>query len=106
MDMDYLPHFDREHLKEHDLLSHLAGVAHISENLANKFQSRKLGWCAGLLHDVGEFHPDFQDYLRDESQRRGSAVHSSAGTALAESGGNFYISWMIPVHHGRLPGVA
>jgi len=104
--MDYLAHFDRKHLKEHDLVSHLTQVARISGRLAGKFGSKELGWCAGLLHDAGKFHPDFQDYLKDEGQRRGSVDHSSAGAVVAESGGKFYVSWVVTEDHGGLPGLA
>jgi CRISPR-associated endonuclease/helicase Cas3 len=49
--------------KWHELKQHLGKVAKLSERFADKFQAGKLGYYAGLWHDLGKYNPDFQTYL-------------------------------------------
>jgi CRISPR-associated endonuclease/helicase Cas3 len=49
----------------HELKQHLGKVANLTEGFANKFSAGKLGYFAGLWHDLGKYNPDFQKYLDD-----------------------------------------
>ena len=49
----------------HELKDHLDKVANLSEGFANKLNAGKLGYYAGLWHDLGKYNPDFQQYLDD-----------------------------------------
>ena len=62
----------------HDLVEHLKSVAQLAGKFAEKFGAADFGYWAGLWHDLGKFHPDFQTYLASPESRRGPD-HSSAG---------------------------
>jgi CRISPR-associated endonuclease/helicase Cas3 len=51
--------------KWHELQAHLHKVAKLAAEFANKFNAGKLGYYAGLWHDLGKYNPDFQQYLDD-----------------------------------------
>jgi CRISPR-associated endonuclease/helicase Cas3 len=67
----------------HDLVEHLKSVAQWAARFAEKFGAADMAYWAGLWHDLGKFHPDFQAYLASPIARRGPD-HSSAGAVLAE----------------------
>ncbi len=56
--MKYLAH-ENQSLEEH-----LAGVAEKSGNFASKIGLQKHGELVGLLHDIGKYSEDFQNYLQ------------------------------------------
>lgn len=92
--------------KRHDLVEHLKSVAELAAAFASKFGAKDLGYWAGLWHDVGKVHPDFQKYLRDceadpEQHRRGPD-HKRAGALLAAQRYDF-LAFLIAGHHGGLP---
>ena len=50
------------------LEDHLRRVAELARSFADKFGSGDWGYKAGLWHDIGKAHPDFQAYLfREEA---------------------------------------
>ena len=73
--------------RSHDLVEHLTCVAKMAAEFAGKFGAADFGYWAGLWHDLGKFHPDFQAYLMNPTARRGPD-HSSAGSLLA---GDFFL---------------
>jgi CRISPR-associated endonuclease/helicase Cas3 len=85
----------------HDLADHLRAVAHLAASFADKFGARDLGHFAGLWHDLGKFHPDFQAYLGDPERSRGPD-HSSAGAVFA-CGHCDALAFLVAGHHGGLP---
>jgi CRISPR-associated endonuclease/helicase Cas3 len=48
----------------HSLKEHLYAVASDTEEKANKLQAGRLGYYAGLWHDLGKYNPKFQDFLQ------------------------------------------
>jgi CRISPR-associated endonuclease/helicase Cas3 len=88
----------------HDLGQHLRDVAERSAEFAGKFDAADLAFWAGLWHDLGKYHPDFQAYLKDPSASRGPD-HSSAGAVLAASHCDA-LSFLIAGHHAGLPSVS
>jgi len=70
--------------REWPLLSdHLLGVAQRAAATAEAFGAQDLAYMAGLLHDIGKYHPDFAAYLQKcasdpQSARRGEVKHSPA----------------------------
>lgn len=71
--------------KWHDLNEHLQNVARLARGFAIPFQGGDVAYLCGLLHDLGKFHPQFQEYL--EKQAKGengkSVPHAIWGAALA-----------------------
>lgn len=91
--------------KRHDLIEHLTTVAERARDFAASFGGGDLAYWAGLWHDLGKFHPDFQQYLRDCEEKRQSVHrvdHKRAGTKVAWDKG-LLISLLIKGHHGGLP---
>jgi CRISPR-associated endonuclease/helicase Cas3 len=87
----------------HDLVEHLRSVAQQAARIAEKFGAADMAYWAGLWHDLGKFHPDFQAYLGSPSARRGPD-HSSAGAVLAEK--NFPpLAFLVGGHHSGLPAL-
>jgi len=84
------------------LIEHLVGAAKLAEQFAAKVGLPVCGAILGLLHDIGKFSTDFQDYLKssegklepddddyiDPNKARGKIDHSSAGAQFVwwESG--------------------
>lgn len=92
--------------RPHYLEDHLEEVAKSSERLAAKFGAAALGYMAGLLHDVGKFRPEFQDYIHrchesPEDAKRGEVAHSPFGCVFCE--GDIEFLWpAIAGHHGGI----
>ncbi len=82
---------------------HLENVANLAANFAAPFGGEEWARLAGLWHDLGKYHPDFQRKLHGESIR---VVHSEAGGHLASlkewRGMDVLISWLIMGHHTGL----
>jgi CRISPR-associated endonuclease/helicase Cas3 len=87
----------------HDLVEHLTSVAQQASQFAEKFGAADMAYWAGLWHDLGKFHPDFQAYLANPIARRGPD-HSSAGAILAERSFS-PLAFLVAGHHGGLPAL-
>ena len=91
----------------HDLVEHLLSVATKAREHADKFGAGDLAYWAGLWHDLGKFHPDFQTYLieAEAGQRQRGPDHKGAGATLALSQCQ-PLTLLIQGHHGGLPSRA
>jgi CRISPR-associated endonuclease/helicase Cas3 len=49
----------------HDLKKHLTDVANGTAGFASKLGAQRLGYYAGLWHDLGKYNPEFQKYLKN-----------------------------------------
>jgi CRISPR-associated endonuclease/helicase Cas3 len=87
----------------HDLVELLKSVAEQAARFAEKFAAADMAYWAGLWHDLGKFHPDFQAYLANPMARRGPD-HSSAGAVLAEKSFS-PLAFLVAGHHGGLPAL-
>jgi CRISPR-associated endonuclease/helicase Cas3 len=97
--------------------NHLKEVASMAEAFAAKFDSAAWAYTAGILHDLGKAHPDFQSYLHRQNglnaseyddEITGSRVnHSGAGAILAyEKWHNIIgktLAYLVAGHHAGLP---
>lgn len=92
--------------KRHNLVEHLKTVAELTAGFASKFGAKELGYWAGLWHDVGKIHPEFQKYLHDcetePGRRRRGPDHKQAGALLAAQRYEL-LAFLIAGHHGGLP---
>ncbi|MCC6483382.1 MAG: CRISPR-associated helicase Cas3' [Armatimonadetes bacterium] len=92
--------------KWQELEPHLLRVARLTGALAAGFGGRDYGYMAGLLHDVGKFRPEFQEYLKrcvdtPNSVRRGEVVHSPYGALLCTED----LEFLWPVIAGHHSGI-
>lgn len=70
------------------LEDHLSEVAQLSSTFTKNFGAEKCGWLSGLLHDLGKYTKEFQDYLersqRGEKVKRGEVIHALQGAKYVE----------------------
>ncbi len=89
----------------HDLVEHVRAVAETARIFAIGLSAAELAYYAGLWHDLGKFHPDFQVYLlrseADPSVRRHGPDHKAAGSTLARIHCQ-PLCLLIQGHHGGL----
>jgi hypothetical protein len=63
------------------LIDHLNAVAAGAGDACGGLDQR-LGFLAGLLHDAGKCHEEWQDYIAPASRRKRGPPHAPIGTAL------------------------
>ena len=97
----YFAHSENGAGANHDLVQHLKSVADLAGKFAEKFGARDFCFWAGLWHDLGKFHPDFQSYIASPEGRRGPD-HSSAG-ALYATAWFEALAFLVAGHHAGLP---
>lgn len=90
----------------HDLDEHSLAVSHQAADFAVPFGGERLARVAGLLHDAGKAHPDFQAYLhacaREPDRRHPTVDHKSAGAFHARDYGGDALAQLLMGHHGGL----
>jgi CRISPR-associated endonuclease/helicase Cas3 len=84
----------------HDLQEHLVNVAELSKRFASKFGAGEFGYWAGIWHDLGKLHPDFQAYLLNPKPPRGPD-HKGAGSIVASKVCE-PLAFLVAGHHGGL----
>lgn len=99
--VEFLAHSANVNGQRQLLSEHLLAVANLARDFAACLRASQLGYYAGLWHDLGKFHPEFQAYLLDEERLRGPN-HSSAGALLAKK---YFepLAFLIAGHHSGLP---
>ncbi len=94
--------------KWHPLQAHLTKVAHKAAAFAAVMGGERCGYYAGLWHDLGKYHQDFQDYLQAchrGDKRAKSVPHAIHGAKLAAT--QFQpLAVLIYGHHSGLPAFA
>ena len=91
--------------KYHDLVTHLQTVANLASDFAEPLQASELAHYLGLWHDLGKFHPDFQQYLLDveAGKKSRSPDHKAAGVRIASEQDKLNaLMLLIQGHHGGL----
>jgi CRISPR-associated endonuclease/helicase Cas3 len=102
--MTYAHSVNRSGLR-HGLVVHLRSVAEAASAFATGLRAGQLAYYAGLWHDIGKFHSQFQDYLarcETNSRVRGHGPdHKAAGAEMAMR--HFHaLSLLVQGHHGGL----
>jgi len=88
---------------------HLNKVAYLCSQFATKLNLRSHGYTAGLLHDLGKYSQQFQDYINPCSSVAKGGDHSTAGAAWIRQElhysvpiSSYVISISIACHHSGL----
>jgi CRISPR-associated endonuclease/helicase Cas3 len=114
---EYYAHTPAKNSDEwHLLADHLQETARLAGEFAGEFNAKELSYVAGLLHDLGKAHPDFQNYLLEcyKASINGSKPpykkinHKNAG-ALYVSKLNPILQLLSPVilgHHSGMPNLS
>lgn len=91
--------------KPHDLVDHLTAVASLTARFARYLDGEQLGRLVGLWHDIGKFHPEFQEYLlsceANPRSRGHGPDHKAAGALLALRHLDL-LPLLVQGHHGGL----
>lgn len=109
----HTPSNDRSDQAWHSLQEHLQAVADDVETKANKLNAGRLGYYAGLWHDLGKYNPKFQDYLQKchaaklagQKPTREKIPHAIHGAFLAHElncTSRFSLAFLIAGHHAGL----
>lgn len=92
----------------HDLDDHLREVARLAADFATPFGGQDLAWWAGIYHDLGKAHPDFQDYLwkcfLEPDRKHPTVDHKTAGALQVRVDTQFEA--MMQVLHGHHGGLS
>jgi CRISPR-associated endonuclease/helicase Cas3 len=99
-----------------ELVAHLRAVAALARQFADPFGGGEVAERAGLWHDLGKFHPDWQHYLvqseaEEEAARQQQRQprrfrppdHKGAGVKQALDCQLEALAFVIQGHHGGLP---
>ncbi len=91
----------------HDLTAHLRATAEQARAFAERFDAGELGYYAGLWHDLGKFHPEFQKYLHAcaQGQNAQSHPHARYGAYYASRYGA-PLAFAIMGHHAGMPNAS
>lgn len=92
--------------KWHDLDEHLREVARMASEFAEPFGGGGLAWWAGIYHDLGKAHPDFQDYLWknfiEPKKKHPTVDHKTAGAVKINEIAGEAMRQVLHAHHGGL----
>ncbi|MBF6598902.1 MAG: CRISPR-associated endonuclease Cas3'' [Dehalococcoidia bacterium] len=103
--MDASAHSRNEAQQRHPLVAHLRDVGELAAEFAVVLGAAELARAAGIYHDLGKFHPDFQAYLdacdREPGRRHPRVDHKGAGATYAAPLSPL-LPLLIQAHHGGL----
>jgi CRISPR-associated endonuclease/helicase Cas3 len=105
MKREYFAHSENANNEKHLLAKHLRETAQLTESFASQEEYKPLFRFSGLLHDLGKYQLEFQNYL-ENGGRRGSVPHASWGAGYAGKIKQSDASIAIDGHHKGLPDKA
>jgi CRISPR-associated endonuclease/helicase Cas3 len=88
----------------HELQAHLQATAAMARAFAVRFDAGDLAYYAGLWHDMGKFHPQFQAYLQACAQGKRAQPHPHARYGAAYAARHCpLLAFPIMGHHAGMP---
>jgi CRISPR-associated endonuclease/helicase Cas3 len=76
----YYARYSTDRKQQQLLKDHLTNVSLMTSQNACKIGLKTLGKYLGLIHDLGKYSKEFQDYINsNDKTKRGSVIHSKAG---------------------------
>lgn len=100
--MYYFAHSENVKGEKHILAEHLKETAKIAESFSSQKIFKPIFYLTGLMHDLGKYQKDFQNYLKCNGQR-GSVPHASWGAGYARLNRLLEASITVDGHHKGLP---
>lgn len=85
------------------LAEHLRSVSKLAAKFAKPFDLEEEARPAGLLHDLGKYRTEFQEYLRNERKAGSDTHHAIYGAAHAFTREMLLQAFAIAGHHAGLP---
>ena len=101
----FIAHSENDAGEFHPLKEHLHGVCALAQSYAIRESQKPFLALAALLHDLGKYRKEFQQYLR-KGGRRGSVPHARWGAIVARKLAMLEVSYAIDGHHSGLPNTA
>jgi CRISPR-associated endonuclease/helicase Cas3 len=91
----------------HGLQAHLQATAALARAFAERFGAGELAYYAGLWHDMGKFHPQFQAYLQACAQGKRAQPHPHARYGAAYAARHCpLLAFPIMGHHAGMPDMS
>lgn len=91
----------------HGLQAHLQATAAMARAFAVRFGAGELAYYAGLWHDMGKFHPQFQAYLQACAQGKRAQPHPHARYGAAYAARHCpLLAFPIMGHHAGMPDLS
>lgn len=87
------------------LETHLSNVANMACEFSGSLGLEREAFLAGLLHDVGKYRKEFQEYLSGRRSKSSETQHAIYGAALnhhIQNGGQPAITNVIASHHAGI----
>jgi len=100
--IQYYAHSENDNNEKHLLSKHLLESANLMESFACRTEYKFIFKITGLMHDLGKYQSQFQNYL-ENGGRRGSVSHASWGAGYASLCRQLEASFAIDGHHKGLP---
>ncbi|MGZ8218404.1 CRISPR-associated endonuclease Cas3'' [Methylomagnum sp.] len=102
--MEFLAHTENTNGIPHLLRDHLQSVGALARHFATHSNPalKDAAYWSGLLHDLGKYRDEFQQYLRKQRERSNDTHHAVYGAALALAREGFGSAFAIAGHHAGL----
>ena len=94
---------DRDKCHWQPLATHLRNVADLAKTFASPLGLSAEAELAGLLHDLGKYRDEFQQYLRNERKAGADTHHAIYGAAHASTNDLLPQAFAVAGHHAGLP---